>query len=522
MSKRDVGAIGENQFLGWCEPEGFRAQKSQIDRLGWDFLLENEPVLADDVPIDRQHRLQKFLIQVKSTDRLGEPPRIKLSALKHLVDADMAAAIAVLEFGNSSRAPTRSLIVPVDEALIAKTLRRVRQEEAKGSRRIHRITVPIPLDRAIELGNLGEGLADALTGMLGGDPSEYLKLKIHQRATCGYDEGSIVGRFFVPGEEAKEKIDELFLGGRRELNVTDMVIERRRFGIALETDTDFFRDAIIEMEAPPLMTASIELEDLDDGEWTSVPVGLFVVPPFIDAGREAPIRLANEYLEIVLDFKKEWAGITFDYDGKKTLDLNDAVSLIEVGAILARPNKKVAILFKDTRLDLPADVQEGPFRHWIHATKLLRRMAAAISRRHHSGSPGLLLSDFYVWIDRHSELLALASMPGVQLFLPRWDDDEIIDQQDTLLAPLSLELAGSQYSVLVEVPIVTMEKDDKEIRVVGGEPRIVEDIALPLGADNAHFVDRAVEISKRYRKTQAPALLLGSFEGWDTSSGSVR
>jgi hypothetical protein len=111
---RDLGTRGENAFLSWCEPEGFHAQKSQVDRLGWDFLLEKEPVRGKDRPLDSQNDLPKFLIQIKATEKSSEPPRIKLSALKRLVDADLPAAIVVMFFPKHGRAPTRNLLVPVD------------------------------------------------------------------------------------------------------------------------------------------------------------------------------------------------------------------------------------------------------------------------------------------------------------------------------------------------------------------------------------------------------------------------
>lgn len=57
-------------------------------------------------------------MQLKSAERAGEAPRIKLSAVKHLMDADLPAAIVVLEYGNGGRLPTRSLIVPVDAPII--------------------------------------------------------------------------------------------------------------------------------------------------------------------------------------------------------------------------------------------------------------------------------------------------------------------------------------------------------------------------------------------------------------------
>ena len=285
MAKRDIGAIGENTFTSWCEPEGFRAQKSQADRLGWDVLLESEPSRSRERPLDAQNDLPKFLIQVKSTERAGRPPRIKLSALKHLVDADLPAGIIALFFAKDGRLPTRSLLVLVDEALITDTLRRVRGEEARGNRAIHKTTVPVPIDRAIEIGPSGEGLGDALIGMLGGGVSEYITAKITHRQTCGFDNKVVVGKFFVPGADATKEIGELFLGRPRQLNVFDFTIERRRFGIALENDREHFRQAVLEMNAQPLMSTTIELMS-DAGEWASMEAGFFVPPPLM-ATREA-------------------------------------------------------------------------------------------------------------------------------------------------------------------------------------------------------------------------------------------
>ena len=94
--KPDPGTRGQNEFASWCEPEGFHAQRSDPDRLGWDFMLEADPRRSTDRPLDGQNNLPKFLVQVKTTEQSKSAPRIKLSALKHLVDTDLPAAIAVL------------------------------------------------------------------------------------------------------------------------------------------------------------------------------------------------------------------------------------------------------------------------------------------------------------------------------------------------------------------------------------------------------------------------------------------
>lgn len=512
MAKREIGPIGENAFLSWCEPEGFRAQKSQVDRLGWDFLLESEPTRSIDMPLDGQNDLPKFLIQVKSTEKVGEPPRIKLSALKHLVDADLPAAIIALFFAKGGRSPARGLLVPVDQQVISETLHRVRREEARGNRRIHKTTVPVPLEHAIEIASSGEGLGKALFEMLGGTPSEYITEKNRYRQTCGFDDRTVIGRFFVPGDNAREKIGELFLGGARELSVMNLTIEHRRFGIALDNDRTHFREAVLEMDAPPLMSTSIELAS-DAGEWASAEVGFFVAPP-LGGKAGSPARFANAFLEIVIDFEKQWGGFSFNYAGGRKVELEEAISIIEVGAILARPAKTLTIHFRGTKLELSLGPEEGPFKHWIHVAPVLRRILSAIGRYGQRTPRQLLLTDFYEWIDKHTEFLAFASMPGVNLIFPRWPEDSAVDGQDTILAPFLLEFVGAQYLALIEIPIESVDRTEHEITLIGGQPLIVADVVRAPGSDTADFIDIAVEKWKRDKNTAKPALVAGGFENW--------
>lgn len=513
--KRESGTRGQNEFAGWCEPEGFHVQRSDPDRLGWDFMLEADPQRSADTPLDQQNELPKFLIQVKATEHATMVPRIKLSALKHLVDSDLPAAIAILFYSRGGRRSVRRLIVPVDEALIADTLRRVREHEARGNRDIHTVKVPIPTDRAKDIERDGEGLADALHDMIGTSSSDYAARKSHFRETCGFDDEPVVGRFFVPGADARHKLGELFLGGRREIEINHLTVERRRFGIPLSNDQLYLRNAILEMDAPALFSASIELES-DTGDWIALPVDVFVVPPFTRDQDRSKVRFANRFFEIILDFEKEWAGITFDYAGDRDVELEEAVSIIEVGAILARPCKKVTISFKSTRMELPAADDEGPFQHWIPVASVLRRICSAVTRSGRRPHGPLRLATFYEWVEKHAELIALGSTPGVNLFFPRWSQDELVDQQDAILTPMTVELVGLQYTAVIEVPIVSATRDAKEVKIVGGQPVLVNDVVRAPGADVSDFIDLAVEASKRRRNISGPVLVAGGIELWSS------
>ncbi|MBT9291129.1 hypothetical protein [Prosthecodimorpha staleyi] len=509
--KAELGLRGQNEFSGWCEPEQFHVQRADPDRLGWDFMLEADPDRSSDIPLDQQNELPKFLVQVKATEHANAVPHIKLSALKHLVDADLPAVIAILFYSKGGRRSVRRLIVPIDEAVIEDTLRRVREQEAHGNRAIHTIRVLIPTERAVEIGGDGEGLSDALHAMLHGSLSNYVARKSQFRETCGFDDEPMVGRFFIPGPDARHRLGELFLGGRRELDVNHLTLERRRFGIPLGNDQLYFRDAVLEMDAQPLLSASIELES-EAGDWIALPVDVFVVPPLVDARERSPIRLANRFFEVVLDFDKGWAGITVDYAGDREVDLEEAVSIVQVGAILARPKKNLTIHFKGAQLALLATDKQGPFNHWIPVAPTLRRLCAAISRSARRPHTSLRLSTFYDWVEEHQEKLALGSTAGVNLFFRRWAEDSIVDEQDTILTPMSVELVGLQYTALVEIPIVSVSRQEMEIKIVGGQPHVVDDVIRAPGADISDFIDLAVESSKRRRNITGPALVAGGIE----------
>lgn len=512
MKNSDLGARGENVFLSWCEPEGYRAQKSQVDRLGWDFLLESDPVRESARPLDSQNDLPKFLIQVKATEKSSEPPRIKLSALKHLVDADLPAAIVVMFFLKDGRTPIRTLIVPVDQRMIYETLKRVRSEEAKGKRSIHRTTILVPLDKAAEISSTGEGLAKTLTEMLGGSTAEYIAAKVHYRRTCGFDDRAIVGRFFVPGENASEKIGQLFLGGPRSLKVKNLTIERRRFGIALDNDRDEFREAVLELNASPLTSTTVELSS-EAGGWVSVELEMFVTPAF--DGKLGPVRLANAFFEVLIDFAKESANLTLNYDGERMVDLEEAAGIVELGAILARPQKSITLRFKDKSLKLALGPEEGPFQHWIPAAPVLRKIATAMAKAARYPTRRFKLADFFDWVDTHVEFLAVASTPGVSIVFDHWPDEIQLAPHDVLLTPYSLECFGSRYTALIELPIVSSTRSGQHVTLTGGQPLIVSDVVRASEADMSDFIDSAIERSKKNRGSTGPAFVAGGFSNWE-------
>ena len=518
MRKRDTGAIGENVFTSWCEPEEFRAQKSQFDRFGWDFMLEHEPARTSERPLDAQNDLPKFLVQVKATEKIGKPPRIKLSALKQLVDADIPSAIVIMFFSRDARQPSGSLLVPIDEQIMGLTLQRVRQEEARGNRDIHKVTITVPVERASKIGVLGEGLRNALFAMLHGSASDYIAGKIRFRRSCGYEGQTVIGRCFIPGSDAASRVSDLFLGGPRTLDVKDLTLQHRRFGIAVDSDRQHFPEAVLTMDAPPVMQAFVEFAT-SAGVSVSVEAG-FWASPLIDAGNGRRSRFANSYFELNFDFEKHSADFTLDYGGRREVDIEEAVSIVEIGAVLASPERSIIIRFGDSKMQFPLGPEVGPFRNWVAAAPVLRRILTIVSRFPRF-KRAVVLDDFHAWLEKHIEFLAIASTLGVHMVYPRWAEDEIVDDQDVILTPFSLDFLGIKYAAMIEIPIVSVTRTELEISIIGGQPRVVAEVARPVGSEIDDFIDAAVEKSKRERGRSGPALLAGGFSNWEAIRLSI-
>jgi hypothetical protein len=424
----------------------------------------------------------------------------------------MLAVIAVLEFEPGGRDPAVVRIVPVDNTLIAKTLKRIRREEARGNRAINRITVPIPFDGAISIDVDGKGLLAALMQIQGSDASRYIVEKIEFRRTCGFDENSIVGTFLVPGIDAHQKIESVLLGRNQELEVQNLRIARRRFDIPLDIDTDFFESAVLETNLPPLTKAFLEFEDCSTADWINIPADLYVLPPSFSATSRAQIRIANKYLEVILDFEKEHCGFTMQYKADLRLDFHEMVELLSLGSILSRSICQVTVVIKESRLSLRLGSETGPFSHWTFAVPTLQRMSAALRREHNRLVPDSLFGAFQDWVDGNTNLLALGSVPGAHLTFPSSEGDHVLDEQRVLLAPLALAFADFVYHALVAIPIAEVLRTGEDVTVVGGEPSIEDDIVLSPGTNPTPFIDRAIARSIRKPHIKAPAGIAGSIE----------
>lgn len=82
---RDIGRMGERFFGIWCDSVNLTANSSNVDKTGWDFIVEFPSKSDKMLPIDMIPTPIECKVQVKSTDhRKGGVP-ITISNLKRFV-----------------------------------------------------------------------------------------------------------------------------------------------------------------------------------------------------------------------------------------------------------------------------------------------------------------------------------------------------------------------------------------------------------------------------------------------------
>jgi hypothetical protein len=63
---RDLGSMGEENFKLWCDSVGLIANRSQIDRTGWDFFVEFPLEQIGSIPYDLLPTPIECKVQVNS------------------------------------------------------------------------------------------------------------------------------------------------------------------------------------------------------------------------------------------------------------------------------------------------------------------------------------------------------------------------------------------------------------------------------------------------------------------------
>ena len=239
-----LGEAAERFFQYLCARAGMRCNPSEVDRTGWDFVVE---IPHSEGLLDHRWKTTCH-VQLKATAEAGGRVAMRLSSADLLAKGAAPALLVVLRT-KPDGTPLRGHLVHLLGAPLAKLLRRLRHEEFHGRRdtNARRIWFDYLAGRPFEI--TPEGLRTAIEDACGPDPAAYALEKLRQLDELGYDGGRVVAEaeFQVEGEEHLARV----VLGLQPVRPVRLQAYDVRFGMPVAYDGGMFRAVEEILLSPP-------------------------------------------------------------------------------------------------------------------------------------------------------------------------------------------------------------------------------------------------------------------------------
>ena len=295
-----IGRIGERQFELLCERAALCCNKSAIDVMGWDFIVEFPMALAGQPSLPLDQRLTNAArVQLKSTlGRTGNRIRLSLSAIERLAKDPRPALIIVFCLSSDGEIHTAYLVHLIGKEL-ARILKRLRLAEARKAHDINHTDISYAYEKiGLRFKPTPGGLLAALSDACGQNPSAYTIEKQRQLVKLGYENGRYEAEAIIQ-IEGPEHFSNILLGlaplKPRHLQVFDS-----RFGIRLPYQGTLFDDIeALYLTPPALGFCEISIRGLGFGQAARFDAEMFIGPPLSELhGPELLIRSAEMIIRL--------------------------------------------------------------------------------------------------------------------------------------------------------------------------------------------------------------------------------
>ena len=286
-----IGRIGERQFEVLCERAGLYCNKSGVDVMGWDFIVEFPMGPAGQaLPLD-QRPTSAARVQLKSTlGRTGNRIRLSLSAIDRLAKDPRPALIVVFRLRADGELQSTYLVHLIGNEL-ARVLRRLRLAEARKAHAINHTDISYNYEKVgVRFEPTPAGLLAALTAACGQNPGAYTIEKQRQLAELGYENGQFEAEALIQ-IEGPEHFSNLLLG-LAPLKPHRLRVFDSRFGIRLPYQGTLFDDIEELRLTPPILgSCEISIRGPNFGQAARFDGEMFIGPPMAEPhGAELLIR----------------------------------------------------------------------------------------------------------------------------------------------------------------------------------------------------------------------------------------
>jgi len=350
---RDVGEMGESAFRGWCSSGGITANKSRIDRTGWDFFVDFPFQPDDSQPKDMWPPPIECKIQVKSTDKREKKLQVKVSNLNRSIRAQMPAFYCFIEFDGLENAQA-AYLVHVGKDIIEKTLKRIRELEVKGKAdQLNKRTITIHYGDDQKLDKLsGASIKSEIEKHVPHGMERYVEEKNKLLKTLGFDEGAGQFTFTVSGEQPIEKMVDLTLGIREEVKVSRLVGYHKRFSILSNEPFVDSKGGKISLTTKPVRKATVTFKEYDFSPSISFDASLYLSPFRQSIPKKyIKFRIEADFFDVTFEPYNGKAKISFSIDNNTEYSLRNIKNMLKALTLFRK--SKDGVIFGTEPEELP-------------------------------------------------------------------------------------------------------------------------------------------------------------------------
>uniref|UniRef100_A0A9E7ZTK9 DUF4365 domain-containing protein n=1 Tax=Bosea sp. NBC_00436 TaxID=2969620 RepID=A0A9E7ZTK9_9HYPH len=478
-STRDVGELGQDHFKVWCTDNGLSAVSAKPDRFGWDFFVEFEPEIDADVPLDSQGDLIKALVQVKATESSSSPRsvRVKLSALKRLIDTHLPAFLAHLEYRPGQQRPIRARLLHIGPTQIEQILKKIRQTEKEGRIDINNVKMSLPLDEAVEIAPEATNLRDLIRSVCLSSPEEYAATKAALRKSCGYDRHSVTASFSLAEGVGEDAMVDLMLGYVPHLPINGMTVTQSRFGITLDKDIKRVGSGQMSVEVKPFQRGRIAVVVPGSNHRPVLDIDVFSPGiPWLSEGARR-IRLKNLFLDISLHFGKGVCKVRFNIDPELRMPIERLADALAFGVAMSEPGAILEYEIKPiltSKITLTDDFR--PYRSWRTLYEFVDMLSVALFRYRRGQVVEVSLREMSEALENSRNMFAAFTRPGVELTFQILEEPPgALPSERAIYMPIFIEFGTLAYHAVVKANASGVREDERTFRLVGEKPVVVED-----------------------------------------------
>jgi hypothetical protein len=451
---KDIGTSGELFFMALCASDGIAVNKSQSDKNGWDVLIE----LDQDTSALTQQTLHEPVItgtvQIKSTESTSLKKSIELSNLRKLATSSLPAFYLLMDFSQGP-VPTRAFLRHVDEGLIQQILQRVNSHVVAGrANRLHKLSMTINFGLGQEISlNGSTSIRSELLRVIGSSQARYTDQKQQFLQTVGYEDGSHLMRFSLVGAENLQTMIEATLGRGGPIELTDMQIFSKRFGLEdPHTSIRAPEGTLVVKPSPPAATGSLRLRSGLTGDSVQVQAVAYVSAMHVALPTSALlIRVDCGLFDWYLNPDGSDAKFVSSLDSEASVNLDDLINYLQVVRMLTEP-EGLSLEMHFNGSIAPFTIKGGSSIR-DHAGAL-RVANALLQIKLAFGDRGLLEISLQDLMHSSETILGFAAFLNKEVH-SRVDFsviEEIKPLEAVCLAPLEIKVGSKHYYAIVAVP----------------------------------------------------------------------